>query len=148
MKLEAKDFRIGNLIECDNIIIEVQGISKYYVNGFDKANNIDTRVPVKHSKGIPLTEEWLIKFGFEKGNYKEFDEKHFVEKSNTIKVIISGVGFWDVYTDYNLYEITFSSGLNIITDNNGINHVHQLQNLYYAITGEELTIKNQQNDTK
>ena len=61
MKLEAKDLRIGNLIECDNVIIEVDSISKYYVNGFDKANNIDTRVPVKHCKGIPLTEEWLLK---------------------------------------------------------------------------------------
>ena len=90
---------------------------------------------------IPLTEEWLLKFGFDKGNYKEINEKHFVKKSNTIKVIISGVGFWDVYTDYNPYQITFSNGLNVITDNRGVNHVHQLQNLYFALTGEELTLK-------
>ena len=130
MRLEVKELRIGN----------------YYDNN-GKIKQVTPATIWEHERiwcePIPLTEEWLLKLGFEKGNYKELDEKHFVEKSNTIKVIISGVGFWDVYTDYNPYQITFSSGLNIITDNKGINHVHQLQNLYYALTGEELTIKNQ-----
>ena len=136
--MRAEELRIGNLIQAylEPQISEWVEIEVYP----DVLGRIQT-YPDRHGyKPIPLTEEWLLKFGFEKGNYKELNEKHFVKKTNTIKVIISGIGFWDVYTDYNPYQITFSNGLNIITDNKGINHVHQLQNLYFALTGEELKL--------
>lgn len=80
---------------------------------------------------IPLTEEWLIKFGFE----KTYDEFVYDKANLRIEYII-----WaDDEPEWKLkrfYGNTFSSHSTIKT-----NYVHQLQNLYFALTGEELTIK-------
>ena len=69
---------------------------------------------------IPLTEEWLLKFGFE---MYEFDHKanQFRFKERLI-----------VYIDGFLYDHGTSVKLQ---------YVHQLQNLSFALTNEELTIK-------
>jgi len=74
---------------------------------------------------IPLTEEWLLKFGFVKiGTYRI----EFVK-----------------YSKYKDFEIEVSLYINdgkIVTGQDfEINYVHQLQNLYFALTGEELEIK-------
>ena len=90
---------------------------------------------------IPISKEWLLKFGFEKiesdyriqiqkddnqGNsdYWIYVDSGFDNESNKFKVmLVSGEGDW--FTSKNKY-------------------VHQLQNLYFALTGEELTFKNQE----
>lgn len=71
-------------------------------------------------EGLPLTEEWLLKFGFEKKSEGKFEH-------NVNPLII-----------YKNERMGFYYGEAI-----GISHnyVHQLQNLYFALTGEELTIK-------
>jgi hypothetical protein len=75
---------------------------------------------------IPLTEEWLKRFGFEKTIADDVNH-HF-----------------DYYTDEkisagNLWE--HDKGFCHDYDMGGeIKHVHQLQNLYHALTGEELKI--------
>ena len=69
---------------------------------------------------IPLTEEWLLKFGFEIGY-------------NRIKML-------DVYCkDFGIL-IERSNGGNFYYKKVYISSVHQLQNLYFALTGEELTL--------
>jgi len=71
---------------------------------------------------IPLTEEWLERFGFEEddsvGWLKRFD------KSDSFFIDLSFM-----YWGENSVKLT---------------HVHQLQNLYFALTGEELTIKKEE----
>jgi hypothetical protein len=66
---------------------------------------------------IPLTEEWLLKFGF---------EKTFITK---------------IHCNFN--KGTFSllkrdNHIQIWYENINVQYVHQLQNLYFAITNEEL----------
>jgi hypothetical protein len=80
---------------------------------------------------IPLTEEWLLKFGFIK-MYKA-DNKN-------------GYGLYSGEDIYPFIAIElYHDG--IIFINNGsrriehIKYVHQLQNLYFALTGEELNIQ-------
>lgn len=68
-------------------------------------------------KPIPLTEEWLLKFIWQ------------LESKN--KFHINSYFSLDVYG--HLYYQNDYTGLNI-------NYVHQLQNLYYALTGQELTL--------
>jgi hypothetical protein len=68
---------------------------------------------------IPLTEEWSISVGFVKqldGNYKH-------PNSHEIEIFFHDRGF----------EVIVDS-----TCKNHIKHVHQLQTLYFALTGEEL----------
>ena len=61
---------------------------------------------------ISLTEEWLLKFGFEN----------------------NGIAFWN---GVGLSKL--SDGFYFMTTK--IEFLHQLQTLYFALTGEELTIK-------
>lgn len=68
---------------------------------------------------IPLTEEWLFKFGFHK--YKGDNIDFFLN---------------DFETACNM-ELLFWKGNRI----KNIKYVHQLQILYFALTNEELTIK-------
>jgi hypothetical protein len=68
---------------------------------------------------IPLNEEWLVKFGFDDlGAYGW------------------GIGYFHIRFR-NLHKFYFPLENRIIR----VKHVHQLQNLYFALTGEELTIK-------
>ena len=77
-------------------------------------------------KPIPLTDEWLLKFGFEKA-----DEIYFIEfgvYSMTIKEYEKGKYILNPETHFNYVDIEY---------------VHQLQNLYFALTNEELTYEQQ-----
>ncbi len=115
--MKATELRIGNIIECYlgapiSESIESVVCADTFIN-FDK-------YPKTTYHPIPLTDEWLIKFGFE-------DSSSF------------GVEY------YELGKITIcqSDCLAYIEDLNGveIKHVHQLQNLYFALTGEEFTLQ-------
>jgi len=72
---------------------------------------------------IQLTKEWLLKFGF------EFDEEDDGYQKGKYKVSVSDEGcLFFINIGYYPEEIA------------EFNYVHQLQNLYFALTGEELTI--------
>ena len=72
---------------------------------------------------IPLTEEWLLKFGFEK---KEgyYDRYYYSIDGMNIKI------------DDDMFETEVGECLY-----KSIKYVHQLQNLFFAINDEELTMK-------
>lgn len=81
---------------------------------------------------IPLTDEWLNKFGFINGGY-DFIFWHLNDFE------LAGNDF------LNQGEETPEYAYNWYLDDNKhnqilINYVHQLQNLYFALTNEELTI--------
>ena len=63
---------------------------------------------------IPLTEEWLVKFGFTGWD----------------------LGYYTLLMDRGVFFILTEDGMTIISRN--VKYVHQLQNLYFALTGEEL----------
>jgi len=137
--MKANELRIGNwiLIPYQNAPIaipahetQVQGMTIF---GEILTNNTPEHEGLKtnpnHISGIPLTEEWLLKFGFEKKD---------------------GAGLCGFYKDilWNKY-ICWAWSIDVgIEDKNGdellsfikIKYVHQLQNLYFALTGNELTI--------
>ena len=84
-------------------------------------------------KPIPLTEEWLLKFGFESkqnGLYKPF-------KGGCIRLNV-GIASLFIGSDYSLNT---AMDYDYVELPNEIEYVHQLQNLYFALTGEELEIK-------
>jgi hypothetical protein len=89
---------------------------------------------------IPLTEEWLLKFGFkgEKGIYHILiceEDKRINKKELRLDVDDDGwyvdIIEYDEQLDSEMYSINISK----------IKHVHQLQNLYFTLTGQELEFK-------
>lgn len=79
---------------------------------------------------IPLTEEWLEKFGFIKydqmGDWSFWNYKLPTERHWNLGILSKGV------------HVSFGS-LNW-DDCPIVHHVHELQNLYFAITGNELIL--------
>ena len=78
---------------------------------------------------IPLTEEWLVKFGW--GKDTEYDNTYLDNTSLKHNIMI-----------YDTLNKVFMLETNSDTiEFNHIKYVHQLQNLYHALTGNELEIK-------
>lgn len=126
--MDLRELRIGNLAQNkDGNVFEVDNVSESGVNGMSWTDShygnisggFDYMYTSEEVFGVPLTEEWLVKFGFEMTSDGFFDR---------------GINGFNVTIDY---EIRFNG--KIIC--NAPKSVHQLQNLYFALTGEELTIK-------
>jgi len=126
--MKAEELRIGNWV-CHTpsknktasgnfIVSEISAFTIDKINGLE-SEDIDP---------IPLTEEWLVRFGFDKDGFDWF----FMPKKD--HVVQNG---YSVNNKENVFEID-----ELIIPN--IQHVHQLQNLYFALTGEELTLKTEQ----
>ena len=140
--MKANELRIGNLIRFseDGTIFTIDSIEE---KGLSVQNEKEIAwIDLEEFEPIPLTEEWLLEVGF------QIKDQLSVHKTKIY--YISGIdvdyclcfadfrqdfGFYIEYTDSPfdkdlgvLYPITF-----------GIKYVHQLQNLYFALTGEELT---------
>ena len=127
--MEANELRIGNyLLYRDENICQVSNIGNYFETSFNGlsygSDNINDYKP------IPLTEELLLKCGFYKAQYLEhifqininglyfaFDEAFEGEKDENI------VGDFDECVTIRIPK-----------------YLHQLQNIYFALTGKELEI--------
>lgn len=131
--MKAEELRLGNLVSNINprhndSILTIESIGdNHEVNVFYRKYLLSELEP------IPLTEEWLFKFGF-------YLRDGF---SNTFKLNVEK-------HQYDCSEITYSEKEGLFRFSNGqqkgttliphIKYVHQLQNLYFALTGEELTL--------
>lgn len=116
--MEARELRIGNLFLSNTLnVCTVRQIYDNRVQGIDNKGNVDFFLFGFHVNPIPLTEEWLERLGFKstKAGYKK----------GMIRTYSDGIRLW----------VRHSGGQTMI------HYVHQLQNLYYALTGEELTLK-------
>lgn len=118
--MKAEELRIGNWVHAFK--------TSYKVDRYDFGTEV-----ISTFKPIPLTEEWLLKFGF-------------VTKSIDSKVAWIYNGFrvkdWSTGFFYGHIEVFLEDEYKDIDDVE-IYHVHQLQNLYFALTSEELQLKEQ-----
>jgi hypothetical protein len=116
--MKVNEIRIGCNFQLENGVLG--GGTATIKNKYD----LDVAFDLLESnsiKPIPLTKEWLVKFKFEE---LEKDCRTFFKKEK-FKVELSNGG--NVY--YNRHKF--------------ISSVHQLQNLYFALIGEELTFKSE-----
>jgi hypothetical protein len=93
---------------------------------------------VNFLKPIPLTEEWLLKFGFKQKPINGFEINYFTdckESAEKMGILINlcsnRCAILDTDTDE---QSAMTSKI--------IYYVHQLQNIYFALTGSELQIGN------
>lgn len=130
--MKANELRIGNWV---NVPVKEQ--SPFRIDAFEHLSDKFIKVAMFHPEygesvhpltwyggdlePIPLTEEILLKCGFEE------DANLF---HNNIALYKNGVGGFNYNANYFEHD-------NLIS----VDYLHQLQNLYFALTGEELKIE-------
>lgn len=136
MAISAKELRVGNLVKysLSNIPQEIKSVinvhGEYLVNfqnsGF--SNTIDKIKP------IPLTEDWLLKFGLTNVTEELDTEKSFEIQfgRKTFRVVIDDRGLCTV-----IYQVDIGMNFQELTD---VEFVHEFQNLIFALCGEELKL--------
>ena len=125
--IQPNELRIGNWYSfADYHGIAYRQVKQIKPNEFGLLSDYDG-VNFKVCKPIPLTEEWLIKFGF---HYSD-DDNEFLELELMRKI--------KLYADN---SNNFSTVVLRLKENEiEIKSVHQLQNLYFALAGKELQQK-------
>ena len=125
--MKAQELRLGNWV-LDPVI--KKPIVIYDGSDLDKASGY---------QHIPLTEEWLIKFGFEKVESDDFSPNFFKEHKEAFVIFEDDMSVAVTCTKETYYLKGQYSYYAPSTERT--KYVHQLQNLYFALTGTELQIK-------
>ena len=130
-EMEAKNLRMGNWVQDEHGI--TQYVYRLWKGGAELAEDENGGDDLDYTEdeifGIPINEQWLEKAGFKSGlidNYKSFSV------GNDTFLCSGGDAVW---IDKLIDGETYSVGLC------GAKYVHELQNLFFAITGRELELK-------
>jgi hypothetical protein len=112
---QAAELRIGNWVMGNKPFqIDMNTLNMSYIH--ELANNAQGRF-----EPIPLTEDWLVKFGFEKLQNNLYSKGRLTyHKTYGWKILENWVKKWSGVQE--------------------LKYVHQLQNLYHALTGQELVV--------
>jgi hypothetical protein len=127
--MKANELRIGSWVKHPAAVwshrTEVQGYGyvEFQWEEHDWAGIAECTINLEDVKPIPLTEEWLFKFGFE---YSDLNGDSGLWK----------IPPFQIYGKYNQFIYDYRLD---------VNYVHQLQNLYFALTGQELN-QNEEDD--
>lgn len=127
--IQANELRVGL---CLLVCGEITQISSGFIADYDFSlrHNFSNNTPIARDSicPIPLTPEILEKAGFEKKRYNDF---YFCYcKGDFVFPYDGKYFFYCTYNETGLFG--YSEEVEIM--------VHQLQNLYFALTGEELQI--------
>jgi len=128
-ELQPQELRIGNIYNRKHgkgwteTTIDEKLMSQIF-------DDNDPLLALNDFEPIPLSEEWLKKFGFKK------------TAQNIFKLVLPS------HSSFEEYVIASIGSVRIQICKNGayaydpiIQYVHQLQNLYFALTGTELNLK-------
>lgn len=161
--MKANELRIGNLVYygAEGNICEVIGIgSEEAANGLIESKNqhgtnaersIDFFIP------IPLTEEWLVKFGGEpiyrikdsrdirEANIKAIENNLPINYEYEDNAYVYRLKGYLIYLHYAMFNKNLGPVIQLDTSNAlgvyKIPSVHKLQNILYELTGNELKFK-------
>jgi hypothetical protein len=115
--MKANELRIGNLVLSKGVPVQIEEIM------WETVRHCFGEFPIDYVEPIPLTEDWFLKFGF----YQSMSWTYAIELKGNFKLV------------YYLGEKGWSIGFKSYSDFSNLKYVHQLQNLYFALTGDELT---------
>ena len=129
--MKATEFRVTNLVMFKNLVINPIIFIGYDSVELIAPNGQTMTAKLDDIQSIPLTEEWLFKLGFEKPFNVALNEYYPDYSFNHFHV--------DLKIEDNMsvcYICCIKGNFRFVNY-----HVHQLQNLYFALTGEELEMK-------
>ena len=120
--MKQEELRICNYVFHKGNVIMVENIMSHAINVELLYGEIFEDIPVDKLDPIPLTEEWLLKCGFNQNILCWVCDKFTIAGSVEHGYVLTG------YCLENIFPVN-------------VFYVHQLQNLYFALTGKELEIK-------
>ena len=137
--IEARELRIGNKVDLYGSIATIETVDFAGIG-----------IAIKEGKPIPLTEEWLLKFGFENWGYGSlYSNEHEKYTRYVLHNILDGTSNFEIHFIESNYGNILNNEYVISCDEDDrinwgveLKNVHQLQNLYFALTNEELTLNN------
>jgi len=137
--IQANELKKHNLVYFENINVGVRPSErelielKYFTSNKCIGQDFDCallhEVDFKQVAPIPLTEKWLVKFGFELEGEDYSIPNFMFEIRKKLK------SYSDVFVLFH-----DNNDMDKIMEIVEISHVHQLQNIYFALTGNELQI--------
>lgn len=138
--MKANELRIGNIAQGNAIQADKSGIGAVEFTGqIFSISSVEPRIRINIDKlgllyasdcmlsGVPLTEEILVKLGF---YLDELRGKYRMQISQEMELFFDDSFGVYLYEDFTCCEIFMKSFC----------YVHELQNLYFALTGEELNV--------
>lgn len=132
-RITARELMIGNKLMIGKYLITV---AELYTDEFKTPEEGTLSYSHPQLSGSPLTEEWLLKFGLS-----------MQRKQLSLNVGGELFDFIIIGKEPNAYCLWYCKGKGFTLDSvvksgtRFIDNVHTLQNFVYALTGEELTIK-------
>ena len=112
--MDAKELRIGNLVYHNDEIIEIKSLRP-------QDDDVNDEIPFHAIYGIKLTQDWLIKCGFE-------------ETKKDIFLLTAGIAV--AIKNNKFFFITGNAVCELVLAE--LKNVHELQNIYYALQSDDL----------
>lgn len=144
----ANELRIGNFLQYEGDVCPIMWIMDTHLCIIqdwveDEEEDKFHEDEITKFEAIPITEQWLLDFGFEYHDYYVQDEEDIEDDSDGITHTykIGGNKIWWYTINLNPSGLIEFCKCGIYHDEIVISwpkSVHQLQNLYFALTGEEL----------
>lgn len=130
--IKGQELRVGNLVYFNGNHKEIGVVSEIMKNDLNKVapykiginHRVDIYYDIDKLKPIPLTEKWLLTNDFKKHDRINGTDYHL----HPLVIMFKNKDIWMIQVQ--LQTI----------DKSVLNYVHQLQNLYFSLTGRELTV--------
>lgn len=145
--VNVQELRIGNAVYKKDLIGDGNGIRiidrLHFITAYDIYHIVEDDDPTNHP--ISLTPEWLERCGFVKLNHLGNVEYSLViNEELTVEACIYDRLVIRLVTENENHDENVNVGSYVTYQNiDKCKHLHQLQNLYFALTGEELTIQHE-----
>ena len=138
--MKPSDLRIGNIIEFNGLYLPIgelsnKGFDEWWVVGLNDDQILTASFSHKGIRPVPLNKAWAEKFNM------TIDKEWSMQKNKSVDLFGIGIGS-SAHLYYSKIDGFYIDGKfmdePIYLHSDG--HVHQLQNLYFALTGEDLIL--------
>jgi len=147
--IQANELRIGNIVSYNSDMVigkhvkvgsienttRSTGVRVYNGISSPRGLHLTGIIPFSDIEPIPLTEEILLKCGFEKID----DMVYYPDKK--IRSLYINTLILRINTCSNLFEFHFQHRVSSMYENVEVKSLHQLQNLFHALTSKELEVE-------
>ena len=141
--MDIKELRVGNIVRLKDHFVGgnamVTGIMKDRITAVNSVGTNIGTINIMYVEPIPITEQLLLKIGFEKNSFGWWR----LDKRNDKFMIkgysqISTFEYWnEVHNPEDVTETNYGSTIELPYKI----HLHTLQNIWYLLTGKELEIE-------